>query len=180
MTRAGEVKMPSDHDEPTPSKVAIMKHPLHPMAVVFPTAFLLFMPLTDTAYWWSHDPFWALASFWLGAAGFALGLVAAALGMADFMLVKEVRRHLASWTHFVTAITALALAGTNVQLRWDDPLGTVLPWGMTVSLLTALMITIAAWLGGTLTFGHGVGTYVHEHDQQSRDRREAMQDQVKE
>lgn len=160
--------MPADHDRPTPSRVAILKHPLHPMAVVFPTAFLLATPATDLAFWWSGDPFWALASFWLAGAGFVLGVIAALLGLAEFMLIKAVRRQVAAWTHFITAVTTLALAGANVQLRWGDPLDTVLPWGLFVSLVTAFMVAVAGWLGGTLVFGHGVGTYVHEHNRQDR------------
>lgn len=156
--------MPSPHDGPTPSKVAILKHPLHPMAVVFPTAFLLATPVADLAFWIRGDPFWALASFWLATSGFVMGVVAALLGFAEFMLLKEVRARLAAWTHLIAALMALALAAANVQLRLHDPAGAIIPWGILLSTVMAVMVGVAGWIGGTLTFGHGIGTFVHGRD----------------
>jgi uncharacterized membrane protein len=156
--------MSTVHDEPTPSRVAFLKHPLHPMTVVFPIAFFTATPAADLTFWLRGDPFWALAAFWLATAGFVLGIVAALLGIAEFLLMKEVRNRLAGWTHLVTGLMALALAGANVQLRLADPVAAVLPWGILLSAAMALMVGVAGWIGGTLTFGHGIGTYVHGHD----------------
>lgn len=158
--------MPRPHEKPIPSKVAIHQHPLHPMSVHFPIAFLGFAPLADLAFWWLGDVFWAQAAFWMIAAGFAMGVVAALLGTADFILVRAVRRHVAGWSHFIAAIMALSLAGANLMLRLDDPVGSALPWGLFTSLATLLVLGFAGWLGGTLTFRHGIGTYVHEIDVQ--------------
>lgn len=157
------------HDKPIPSKVAIMQHPLHPMVVVFPIAFLMGTFVTDAVFWWRGDAFWAQMSFWLATAGFVMGVLAALLGMADFFQMREVRRHVAGWSHFIAGIMALALAGTNVGLRWDDPVGTALPWGIFVSAVMVLVVGVTGWLGGTLTFRHGIGTYVHGHDDAADD-----------
>jgi uncharacterized membrane protein len=156
--------MPVPHEKPIPSKVAILQHPLHPMAVSFPIAFLSSNFVTDVVYWWSGNAFWAHVSFWLASAGFVMGVLAALLGMSDFFLMREVRRHVAGWSHFIAAVMVLALAGTNVQLRWDSPVDGVVPWGLFVSANMSLMLGITGWLGGTLTFRHGIGTYSHEYD----------------
>lgn len=152
----------SSSDETVPSKIAFRKHPLHPMAVVFPVAFLLTAPLTDLAFWFFGDPFWALASFWLTVAGFVMGVVAALLGLAEFILIKAIRTRLDSWTHMLAAVMALALAAANAQLRVNDPVGAVLPWGVLLSTVMALMVCVTGWIGGTLTFKHGIGIFVHE------------------
>lgn len=144
---------------PVPSKVTLMHHPLHPMVVVFPIAFLMFTVVTDAAYWYLRDPFWAQVSFWLVAAGFTFGVLAALLGLADFVLVKEARREVTGWSHMIVGIMTLSLAGANVQLRWDDPVAAALPWGLFLSTLMALTVSLTGWLGGTLTFRHGIGTY---------------------
>jgi len=144
---------------PIPSKVTVMHHPLHPMVVVFPISFLMFTLVTDAAYWYLRDAFWAQASFWLVAAGFVLGVVAALLGLADFVLLKEARREITGWSHMVLGIMTLSLAGANVQLRWDDPVAAALPWGLFLSMVMALTVSLTGWLGGTLTFRHGIGTY---------------------
>lgn len=155
--------------EPTRSRVAIGKHPLHPMLVVFPIAFLTTTPLADLAFWWSGDTFWARIAFLLAAAGFAGGVLAALAGLLEFLLVRRVRERLAGWTHLLTAVMALAMAAANVRLRWEDPVDAALPWGLVLSGAMTLMVAIAGWIGGTLTFGHGIGTYPHPHDAAARE-----------
>lgn len=158
--------MPAAHRAPIESKITIKQHPLHPMMVVFPSAFLISTVFTDAVFWWRSDPFWAHVSFWLAAAGFATGVLAALLGAADFVQIKEVRRHIAGWSHLMIAVMALALAGANVQLRIADPVAAVLPWGILVSGVMMVAVMITGWLGGTLTFRHGIGTYWHELDRE--------------
>lgn len=152
-----------------PSRVAIAGHPLHPMLVVFPIAFLVSLPLADLMFWWRADPFWARLGFWLAAAGLAGGLLAAAAGFLEFLLVRRARERLAGWSHMLAAVMAMSLAGANVMLRIDAPAAAVLPWGLVLSVLTAGMIGMAGWIGGTLTFGHGIGTYHHPHDSPARE-----------
>ena len=152
------------HDRPIQSKVTIKQHPLHPMVVVFPTSFLISTVVTDVLFWWRGEPLWAYMSFWLTAAGFGIGVVAAILGFIDFVQLRQVRRHVAGWSHFIVAFLALSLAGANVQLRIDDPIGAVLPWGIVTSTVMMILVVITGWLGGTLTFRHGIGTYSHELD----------------
>src|SRR3546814_6826582 len=65
------------HTDPAPSTAAIRGHPIHPMLIPFPLAFLVGVLLTDLAYWATSDPFWARASLWLVGAGVVSGLVAA-------------------------------------------------------------------------------------------------------
>jgi uncharacterized membrane protein len=154
------------HEKPIESHVAIKQHPLHPVAVVFPTAFLIATLVTDLVYWWHGDDFWAQMSFWLVTAGFTMGVLAALLGLADFLQIKAARDHVAGWSHLTVAIMTLSLAGASVQLRIDDPAAAVLPWGVFLSVVMTVLVAITGWLGGTLTFRHGIGTYVHELDEQ--------------
>lgn len=172
--------MPLPHEKPIPSKVAIKQHPLHPMVVSFPIAFLGFVPLADLAFWWVGDPFWAKAAFWMITAGFAMGVLAAVLGTIDFMLVRAVRRHVAGWSHFIVAIMTLSLAGANLMLRLDDPVAAALPWGLFTSLATLVVLGVTGWLGGTLTFRHGIGTYVHEVDEKGDGSDDDPEDPVRE
>ena len=148
-----------DTKEIIPSTAALSQHPIHPMVVTFPIAFLTGAFATDLGYWWTADPFWAQVSVWLVLAGLAMGIFAAVFGITDFVTIREVRMHIAAWNHFLSAVMALALAGANLQLRLDDPTAAVLPWGLYLSAITVVMVGIAGWLGGTLTFRHAIGTY---------------------
>ena len=144
--------------ESTPSYIAIAGHPIHPMLITFPVAYLMAALASDLGYWWTSDPFWARASLWLTGGGLAMGLLAALAGTLDFLLVKEIRRHVTSWSHFLMAVMMLSMAGANWWLRLPDPEAGVMPWGIVLSAATAFALSIAGWLGGKLVFEHKVGT----------------------
>jgi uncharacterized membrane protein len=144
--------------EATPSAASLAGHPLHPMLVNFPIAYLMGGLATDLAFWWSADPFWARMSFWLIGAGLAMGCLAALFGMLDFFLVKEIRRHTSSWSHFLSGVMLLALAASNWWLRIDDVQQDLLPWGLFLSAVSAAAVGSAGWLGGKLVFDHNIGT----------------------
>ena len=149
-------------DIPTPSTVNVMQHPVHPTLVVFPISFLISTVFSDAAFLWTGREFWAELSFWLAGAGLAVGLLAAGVGMIDFFTMREVRRHISGWSHFLAGTMALALAGANTQLRWDDPAAAVWPGGFMLSMTMAAVVAATGWLGGTRTFKHGIGTYGHD------------------
>ena len=58
-------------------------HPLHPMLIPFPVAFLVGALVTDLAFIATSDNFWARASMWLIGAGVLMALVAAVAGFTD-------------------------------------------------------------------------------------------------
>ena len=144
--------------ESTRSSIAIAGHPVHPMLVNFPIAYLFGALATDLAFLWSGDPFWARVSLWIIGVGFFIGLLAGVVGTLDFMLVKEIRRHVTSWSHFLAAVMMLSMAAANWWMRVMDAAANVLPWGMLLSAATALALATAGWLGGKLVFEHNVGT----------------------
>uniref|UniRef100_UPI002ED89BD0 DUF2231 domain-containing protein n=1 Tax=Novilysobacter viscosus TaxID=3098602 RepID=UPI002ED89BD0 len=104
---------PKKYTRKVPSVMALHKHPIHPMLVVFPIAFLGTMFLTDMAYVLRGDEFWALVSFWLNLGGLVMGVIAGAIGMGDFMILREVRNHVSAWSHFIAAVMLLALAAAG-------------------------------------------------------------------
>lgn len=142
----------------TRSVVAIASHPLHAVAVNFPIAYLTGALASDLGFWWTGDPFWARVSLWLTGAGFFMGAIAAVFGTLEFLLVKEIRRFVSSWSHFLAGITLLAIAAANWWGRLHDPTGAVLPWGLVLSVVSASAVAWAGWLGGKLVFDHNIGT----------------------
>ena len=108
------------HDSGVQSTVAIAGHPLHPLLVTFPIAFLSGAAGADLGYWLTDDPFWARAAIWLIGAGFISGLVAAAAGMSDFLRIDRVRKRSAGWIHMTGNITAMVLTLINWALRWNN------------------------------------------------------------
>ena len=143
-------------DSGVPSTVAIFGHPLHPLLVTFPLAFLTGALGTDVGYWLTGDSFWARASFWLIGVGIATGLVAAATVMSDFARIDRVREHSAGWAHMVGNVAALTFSAVNFWLRWNDQTGAVLPIGLIISLAVAILLAITGWYGAELIYRHKV------------------------
>ncbi len=143
-------------DSGIPSTVAIAGHPLHPLIVTFPIAFLTGALGTDLGYWLTDDLFWARASIWLIGAGFISGLVAALTGMLDFLRIDRVKKHRAGWLHMFGNVTAMVLTLINWILRWNNVEGTILPVGLVISLVVASLLGITGWYGAELIYRHKI------------------------
>ncbi|QBQ53669.1 DUF2231 domain-containing protein [Nitrosococcus wardiae] len=144
------------------STAAIGGHPVHPMLIPFPIAFLVGALLTDLTYLGTTDFFWARASLWLIAAGFISGALAAVFGLTDFMTIPRVREHNIAWIHFLGNATVLLLALINWLLRLGEPVASILPWGLLLSALTTVILLVTGWYGGELAYRHKIGVVDHE------------------
>ncbi|BAU05429.1 hypothetical protein NIES592_17695 [Fischerella major NIES-592] len=143
-------------DTGVPSTVAVAGHPIHPILVQFPIAFLVGALLTDAVFWFTDDSFWARDSFWLIAAGLVGGVAAALTGLMDFLRIGRVRKRTAGWAHLILNVSALVLTIINLVLRWNNPISAVLPWGLVISVLVATLLGISGWYGGELVYRHKI------------------------
>lgn len=141
------------------SRLHLRGHPIHPMLVVFPVAFLSSALPADVMFLIHGAEFWAWLALLLNAAGSFSGLLAAAIGMVDFFGVKGVRDRVSAWSHALSGLALLALAVANTALRWPDPKGEVLPVGLVLSGAMFALVMVTGWLGGTLSFKYGIGVY---------------------
>jgi len=105
-----EEPMPLPERSGIRSTARIGGHPIHPMLVPFPIAFLIGALLSDLAYAGTRNAFWATASAWLVGAGVVGGVLAALAGVTDFLGNERIR--------------ALNDAGTTFSAtgwRWSCP-----------------------------------------------------------
>jgi uncharacterized membrane protein len=150
--------MRTEHGFGIPTTARIGGHPIHPMLVPFPIAFLIGTLLSDLAFWNTRDPFWATASSWLIGAGVAGGALAALAGLADLLGGRAVRALRAAWIHFLGNATAMALAAANLWLRLDQgATAVVLPRGLLLSAAVVAIFAVTVWLGWEMVYRHGVG-----------------------
>lgn len=138
------------------STVAVAGHPLHPLIVTFPIAFLIAALGSDLGYWLQKDPFWAQASLWLLGAGLAGGVVAAITGMLDFLRIDRVRKRTAGWAHMILNVVSLVLTTVNFVLRLGDPAQAILPVGIIISAIVATLLGLSGWYGAELIYRHKV------------------------
>lgn len=142
----------------TQSRIAVASHPIHAMLVAFPISAALGTLGSDFIYWWTGDAFWLRAALWASGAGFFVGLLAGLVGTIELLATPGIRIRAASWTHFVIAMALLSVLGTNWGLRYAVGAEAVLPWGVLLSALAALMTAFTGWHGGKLVFDYQLGT----------------------
>lgn len=140
-----------------PTRVAVAKHPIHPMMVPFPIAFFIGALASDAAFIWLADEFWARASLWLIGGGLVMGLGAGVAGTIELLAVRGIRHRAAGWNHFVVAVLLLAVQAVNWWIRVGDAVAGVIPYGIFLSALGGLLVGVAGWLGGKLVFEHQIG-----------------------
>ena len=139
------------------STARIMGHPIHPALVPFPIGFLVGAWLSDLAYWKLGDPFWANASFYLLAAALVFAVLAALAGLTDFLGDGRIRALGAAWRHMIGNVTAVLLSAINLVIRLGDHEAAVVPNGLILSTIVALILVYTGWQGGELVFRHRVG-----------------------
>ncbi|TAF10654.1 MAG: DUF2231 domain-containing protein [Nostocales cyanobacterium] len=144
-------------DTGVPSTVAIAGHPLHPLSVIFPIAFLAAALGSDFGYWLTRDFFWARASVWLIGLGLVTGAIASVIGMSDFLQIERVRKRTAGWTHLILNISILVFTALNFFLRWGDAESNLLPWGLILSLIVGTLTSLTGWFGAELSYRHKIG-----------------------
>ncbi|WP_414565261.1 MULTISPECIES: DUF2231 domain-containing protein [unclassified Anabaena] len=144
-------------DTGVPSTVAIAGHPLHPLTVIFPIAFLAGALGSDVGYWLTNDFFWARASLWLIGLGLLGGIVAAITGMSDFLRIERVRKRTAGWTHMILNVAILLLTALNFILRLGNADARILPWGLLISLVVGTLTSVSGWFGAELSYRHKIG-----------------------
>lgn len=147
---------PGFHD--TESKIGVFGHPIHAMSVAFPVALTFCTFGADLIYWWTGDAFWARAGLWAAGTGFLFGMLAGFSGTAELLLVSGIRARAPAWTHFIIAVTLLALLGANWGHRLYGYEEAVLPYGLLLSVLCTGMVAFTGWHGGKLVFDYRLGT----------------------
>jgi uncharacterized membrane protein len=133
-------------------------HPIHPMLVPFPIAFLIGGLVSDIIFVGSRAPFWSTAAYWLIGAALVMGALAAIAGLIDFVTQQPIRTIPDAWYHLYGNVAAMLLAAVNFWLRHS--LGyaeAVLPWGIALSAIVAGILLYTGWLGGELVFRHQCG-----------------------
>jgi uncharacterized membrane protein len=135
----------------------IAGHPLHPMLIPFPIAFLAATLVSDLFYLATHNPGWSTASLWLLGAALVMGALAALAGLTDFLGDAQIRDLSAAWHHMIGNVIAVALALLNWYWRYTGGEAAVLPGGLVLSALVVLILLYNGWRGWEMVYRHRVG-----------------------
>lgn len=133
------------------SKAVAMGHPIHPMLIPFPIAFLTGTVLFDAAGWLFDVPAWSTTADHLNIAGIAAALLAAIPGIVDYWYTVPPASSGKSRAtkHMIVNLSAVALFAMAWAIRGDA--GERL--SVTVLALEATglgLLAMGGYLGGTL------------------------------
>lgn len=143
------------------STANIMGHPIHPMLIPFPIAFLVATLVSDLIFWRSGNPAWVTASLYLLGAALVVAALAAIAGLTDFLGDRRIRDLTPAWHHMIGNVVTVLLSLWNWWRRYDaaDPGATVLPTGLILSLIVVLILLYTGWRGWEMVYRHRVAVY---------------------
>ena len=125
------------------SRVASVAAPIYLLLFPIPVVCFLAALITDIAYSASAFLMWLHFSQWLIAAGLAFGALAALMLAIEFFASRAIRAGAFGWTHLVLFYATLVVELFNAFFHTDDGWTAVVPRGMTLSIVGAILALAA-------------------------------------
>ena len=138
------------------STASIAGHPIHPMLIPFPVAFLVATPVCDLIFWRTGNAAWSTASLYLLGATLVMAALAALAGLTDFLGDSRIRSLSAAWHHLIGNVIVVLLSVWNWFLRYSDGEAAVLPTGLLISFGVVLLLLYTGWRGWEMVYRHRV------------------------
>jgi uncharacterized membrane protein len=138
------------------STAQIAGHPLHPMLIPFPVAFLVATFVCDLIFWQTRNPAWSTASLWLLGAALVMAALAALAGLTDFLGDSRIRSLSAAWHHMLGNVVAVLLSLWNWYRRYEAGEAAVVPTGLLISLVVVVILLYTGWRGWEMVYRHRV------------------------
>jgi uncharacterized membrane protein len=138
--------------ETRPRTAVGIRYPFFPVALAVPTVCFIATLLTDLAYWKTAEMMWADFSAWLVTTGVIFGFVALVVWVVDLLRGPFVRAQLPPWPCAIAQVVALALANVNMLVHTHDAWTSVVPWGLVLSAIVAVLVLVAGWMGRTAMY----------------------------
>ncbi len=112
----------------------------------FPNVCFTLALLTDITYWQTSYLMWTEFSSWLLLVGISFGALALIVGIIA-MFTSRAGGLTFGWPRLIGLFVVLMLAFLNNLIHARDGWTSVVPWGLTLSALTVLVILVSPWLG---------------------------------
>jgi len=136
-------------------KATIAGHPVHPMLVPFPIGFLVGALICDIILAFTHNPFWPQVAVVLLGFGIVAALVTAVAGFIDYGTapMSDAAKSTAT-RHMIFNLVAVVVFAIAFWLRLGDNVSTA---GIVLTVVGVLIMAVAGYLGGHLSYHYGVG-----------------------
>jgi len=131
----------------TRSDSSIVAPPLRSVPLHFSAACLIGALLTDITYWKTAEMMWTNFSSWLLTSGLLLGGLAAIAVLIDIFAGRLPLRSATDWLYVAGNIAAFVVSLFNAFIHSRDAWTSVVPTGLTLSIVATVLIVINACLG---------------------------------
>ena len=121
-------------------------HPLHAILLAFPLVLFTGAVLSDLAYSSSYEIQWTNFSSWMIAGGLAVGALALLWALVDAVRLRFAWGR--SVLYFLLLLASLVVGFFNALVHAKDAWA-VMPEGLILSVVAALLVLAAAWLAYT-------------------------------
>lgn len=137
-------------------------HPVHPMLIPFPFAFLFGSLGFDLLGRWTGRDEWGLTGRSLQTAGLAGAVAAAVPGLLDYLYTVPPRSSgkRRATQHMISNLAAAALFAAARTQRRDD--GQPTAASLLLGAAGAGLMSFGGWLGGTLVYRNEIGVDVRQ------------------
>lgn len=139
---------------PIVPKVSVGRVPIHAMLVPFPIVCFAGAMLTDIVYSQTAEIQWSNFSAWFLAFGVFFGALAAVFGLIDFLSQPAANRPTIGWVHLGGNVTILLIALVNNFVHARDGWTSVVPTGLTLSVITVALMVVTGFLGHRMAYVH--------------------------
>ena len=146
------------------SRAHFRSHPIHPILVAFPIAFLVGGFLADAVGYLLNKEDFLLVAGYLIVAGIVAGLAAAVPGIVDFIytIPPESSARKRGVKHGLLNVTVLILFACAWVMRRGEDTSYLLVLG--IELIGVILLTVSGWLGGTLVYRNQIGVDIRYAD----------------
>ena len=131
--------------------------PLFPVVFAFSVTCFIGSLLTDLTYWRTAETMWADFSAWLVTVGVVVGYLALIVWIVDALRGPFVRAQLPAWPYAIAYLAALVLATFNMLIHTRDAWTSVVPWGLALSAVVAVIVVVAGGMGRMTAYRERVG-----------------------
>ena len=138
------------------STAQIAGHPLHPMLIPFPVAFLVSTFACDLVFWRTGNTAWSTAAIYLLGAALVLAALAAVAGLTDFLGDRRIRELSAACHHTIGTVIAVLLSLSHWYRRYELGESAVVPTGLVISMIVVLILLYTGWRGWEMVYRHRV------------------------
>jgi uncharacterized membrane protein len=133
--------------------------PVYSVLAQFPAVSFTLALLTDLAYWYTEDLMWLNFSSWLLFAGLVFAAFAILACIAELLFRSA---SWPAWPHVIGGVIVVVLAFLNSFVHAADGWTAVVPWGLTLSALTVVVMLATGWLGRRYVIHSSRGAIRHD------------------